>query len=133
MIARLSLVGVLCLLGCGGSGGDTPDLGKVSGVVTVNGQPLANAIVTFTPQGEGRPSVGETNESGEYSLLYTASESGAMIGQHTVSVALIQADDEESYGEQENEEAATGLPPAATDGSIVKEVKSGSNDLNIEL
>ncbi|MCR9231751.1 MAG: hypothetical protein NXI29_12120 [bacterium] len=47
----------LCLtVGCGDSAGsDQPDLGTVSGVVTMDGKPLPAVTVTFTPT-EGRPS-----------------------------------------------------------------------------
>jgi hypothetical protein len=41
----------LCLtVGCGDSAGsDQPDLGTVSGVVTMDGKPLPAVTVTFTP------------------------------------------------------------------------------------
>ena len=38
----------LCLSGCGGIGGNSPL--PVAGTVTLNGEPLANADIVFTPQ-----------------------------------------------------------------------------------
>ena len=131
VIARLSLLGVIGLCGCGGS--DHPEVGHVTGVVTVDGKPLNNAIVNFTPQTAGRASTGLTDEEGRYELLYTADVSGAVIGAHNVTLELIQEDDAESDAEEGSDGAATGLPPQATDGSIVKEVAAGNNTLDIEL
>lgn len=119
---------LVCLMGCSGS--DRPELGYVSGVVTVSGQPLANAIVTFTPE-NGRPSKGTTDESGRFELMYTQDALGAMIGQHTVGVALIQTDEEGDRAE--GEDASQKLPAAAADRSITKEVKAGSNEIEIAL
>ncbi len=56
-----------CLAGCGGDG---LQLVQVNGTVTLDGQPLVGAAVIFHPDG-GRPSVGETDSEGRYSLKYT--------------------------------------------------------------
>ena len=66
----------LCLaltsaIGCGGAPSDMPELGSVTGTVTLAGKPLADAIVEFRPA-EGRPSSGKTNETGAYTLQYTS-------------------------------------------------------------
>ena len=114
------------LAGCGGVA-DQPDLASVSGKVTVGGQPLANAVVTFTPVAEGRPSSGATDDQGEFELQYTANANGAMIGEHTVTIALVQPDDDDTPVDPKK------LPPSAADGSLKKEVKAGSNDIAIEL
>ena len=42
----------LFFIGCGGgAASDAPDLGQVSGVVTMDGKPLEGAMVTFEPTG----------------------------------------------------------------------------------
>jgi hypothetical protein len=130
LISRISLVAVVCLSGCGGGNADDPDLGEVTGVVSVAGKPLANAVVTFTPA-DGRPSFGETDENGNYELLFKADNPGAVVGQHTVRVELITADGEDTADGRNG--AETGLPPAASDGSVTHEVKAGSNEIDIEL
>ena len=122
---------VLALLLCGCGRSDLPDLGYVTGKVTVGGTPQPNAVVKFTPVGEGRPSSGETDESGNYELQYLVDTKGAIVGEHVVTVALIQSEEEDNLPEG-SEEART-LPPSATDGSIKKEVKAGSQEINIDL
>ena len=110
-----------------------PELGSVSGTVTLGGKPLADAIVEFRPK-EGRPSSGKTNETGAYTLQYTSDYSGAKIGEHSVVVSLPGA--EQDYGsddQSEDDDEASGLPANATDGSLKTTVKSGSNEYNIAL
>ena len=69
------------IAGCG------PDyeLGRVSGVVTLDGSPLPQATVTFS-RGEGRMAVGVTDEEGRYLLQYTHRQEGAEPGTHTVRI-----------------------------------------------
>jgi len=127
-LVSLGVCLALLVLGCGGSS-DGPKLARVSGTVTVGGQPLADAIVTFTPE-NARPSKATTDSAGRFDLLYTSDKKGAVIGQHTVRVRRIQPDDTDTDGD---EVASQDLPPAATDGSVKKEVKAGSNNISIEL
>jgi hypothetical protein len=81
----------LALSGCGRWG-----TARVSGKVTLNGKALANARVTFQPIGErgkeaGPASVGETNESGEYTLtMVRKGGPGAMLGMHRVTITALQ-------------------------------------------
>ena len=127
---------VVAAAGCGGSG--LPELGTVSGKVTHNGAAVAQAIVTFTPVGEGRPSVGETDEAGVYSLNYLPDVEGALVGQHKVTVER-QVTAEMDDLPDDPSELAPGqtMPPpwpaAALDGSIIKEVKSGENPIDIVI
>jgi hypothetical protein len=126
----------LVSLGCGRS--DLPDLGTVSGVVTLDGQPLPNAVVNFTPTGEGRPSTAETDEEGRYSLIYLQGVDGAIVGEHVVSVELIMSDEMDDLPDDpsemtEEQKAMPRLPESAADSSIRKEVKSGDNEINIAL
>lgn len=70
--------------GCGGK-----SLAKtfpVTGVVTFQGKPLTNAIVSFMPAG-GRPASGVTNERGEFTLSTFAPSDGALPGKHKVIVS----------------------------------------------
>lgn len=79
----IGLLALVQLLGCGGV--DHPEVGKVRGVITLDGEPLANTSVVFQPS-NGRPSLGTTDEKGQYSLLYLDGVEGAMLGQHKVMI-----------------------------------------------
>jgi hypothetical protein len=80
----------LCLAvsaGCGGSAADDlPELGLVTGVVTLDGQPLSEAMITFEPTTGGSFSSGTTDETGTYELLFNADHNGAVIGTHKVTI-----------------------------------------------
>jgi hypothetical protein len=88
MMRTSQIFGVLglafLLSSCGSAKG--PQLGTVTGVVSMDGKPLANARVVFTPIDEGRGSVGVTNESGRYSLEFAYNQKGAAVGEHTVQI-----------------------------------------------
>ncbi|QDT97256.1 transthyretin-like family protein [Gimesia aquarii] len=71
---------------------DHPPLEIVSGIVTLDGQPLPRAEVTFVPQDtwkeDKKPaqSVGITDEQGKFSLNYLKDLKGAAVGNHIVRI-----------------------------------------------
>ena len=87
--------GLVCASGCGGR---SYKYVPVSGTVTLNGHPLANATVTFlpvAPEGTteaGDSSVGKTNEKGEFTLETVKGVNGALVGRHNVSVSQLNPD-----------------------------------------
>lgn len=91
-LIALGLFGAALLLGCGGSG---PKLAKVSGMVTLDGVPYANALVNFQPMATGdnpNPgvgSVGRTDASGRYRLMTINKEDGAVVGLHRVRITTV--------------------------------------------
>lgn len=87
----LTALALLLLAGCGG--GAVP----VSGVVTLDGQALAGASVSFEPSGNGQRSdgrggsYGKTDASGRYNLrLVTSDGAGALPGTHVVRISLYE-------------------------------------------
>src|SRR5215208_5958277 len=75
--------------GCGGG----KKIVKVSGVVTLNGQPYKNAVVSFQPMAVkdaedvgGRGSSAVTDANGRYELIYDGEKPGALIGKHKVRI-----------------------------------------------
>ncbi|MBA4031887.1 MAG: hypothetical protein C0478_13495 [Planctomyces sp.] len=80
MSAKYAFVAIcsLCLVGCSGVS-DAPDLGLVTGTVTMEGEPLSGVQVTFQPV-QGRPAFGVTNASGKYELTYIRDTRGCKIG-----------------------------------------------------
>ncbi|MBS0265695.1 MAG: carboxypeptidase regulatory-like domain-containing protein [Planctomycetes bacterium] len=81
------------LLGLGGCGPDWdgPPLAHVSGIVTLDGAPLPNAIIIFEPIGEGHPATGFTDENGEYDLEYNEGIPGAVVGPALVRISTWRA------------------------------------------
>lgn len=65
---------------------DGPAVAPVTGTVTQNGEPLAQAEIEFQPD-QGAPSYGETDEMGRYTLMYQTDREGALLGHHWVSVS----------------------------------------------
>jgi hypothetical protein len=123
---RFGFVMLVCLAGCGRP--EHPDVGRVSGVVTLDGQPLAEATVMFQPT-QGRASIATTDSAGKYSLTYLDGVPGALLGAHNVIIRT------EIPGED-------GQPPIAKEKlpkkyhertELTAEVKRGSNTFDFAL
>ena len=92
-MVRVFAIGLLALVfgGCSGSERIVP----VSGVVTLDGEPLADAVVGFEPiatEGEieaGMGSYARTDAKGRFSLRSLTKEEGALVGMHRVSVSTV--------------------------------------------
>lgn len=103
------------------------DMGQVSGTVTLNGQPLPDADVTFTPVEGGRPSFGTTDSNGKYDLLHTKSQKGAIVGTHTVTITTYEESDDQVTREEK-------VPTKYNLETELKEtVKAGSQTIDFEL
>lgn len=93
-LSRVALTFALAaaLVAAAGCGGDGPKYVPVSGVVKVDGQPYANAVVSFQPVGgkenatPGRGSSALTDANGRYSLLVDDGTTGAAVGRHKVRI-----------------------------------------------
>ena len=106
-IGRLAValsVMLLSLVGCSGNG-DQPDLGQVTGTVTLDGKPLSGVAVVFQPD-EGRPARGMTDADGKYELTYIRTTRGTKVGHNRVEIAPSEEGDDET----ENIEDPDSLP-----------------------
>jgi hypothetical protein len=87
---------IVFIAGCGG--GQSYSTARVSGRVTLDGQPLANAAVVFQPvagkdRNPGPGSGGTTDADGRYTLSVVGTGSrGAVIGKHQVRITLAPED-----------------------------------------
>jgi hypothetical protein len=80
---RILLLLMLTLLaGCD----DRPTRVPVSGIVTIDGQPLGRGNIKFVPA-SGRPSAGAIGEDGRFTLTCYDGNDGALLGTHRVQVA----------------------------------------------
>lgn len=85
------LLGILPLCsGCGGGASDQPEIGHVTGVVTLGGEPLADARVVFSPVEGGQSSEATTDEQGRFELVYRGDLKGAKVGEHKVFISTFE-------------------------------------------
>lgn len=113
-------------IGCGGGAGDQPDLGQVTGTISLDGEPLTGVIVMFSPE-EGRQSVAVTDAEGKYELQYTGESKGAKIGKH--DVGFMTSDDG-------NIKASAPIPAKYAGGNetgLTADVKAGENTYDFNL
>jgi len=86
-VAALGCLALASVVGCGDGAMKTE---PVTGLVTLDGKPLAEATVSFTPaiKGEGHPGFANTNAEGRYKLqtLRGRVDAGTTPGEYVVTV-----------------------------------------------
>lgn len=82
----MSMLATGFLCGCSDRSYETPSVAWVSGQILMDGEPLANAQVSFYASGTPRPATGSTNESGDFILNSFGNYDGAVLGEHVVVV-----------------------------------------------
>lgn len=114
----------LCSAGCGSAEG----LGQVTGVVKLDGKPLAEASVEFTPKnGKGMTSYGRTDSNGNYYMMASRTAKGAAVGSNKVKISTYEViDNSHSIPEK--------VPTKYNSASELEaDVKSGSNTFDFDL
>ena len=122
------LLGFVGLIGCGGDS----NLSSVTGTVTLDGQPVSDATVNFSPKAAGSPSNGRTDSAGNYELSFSKSKKGAEIGKHSVRITTFRKANPDA------ETPITAVPekiPAKYNSKteLEADVKSGDNTLDFQL
>lgn len=120
MLVVCFALATLAVIGCGS--GDAESLGRVSGMVTLDGSPKPGIIVNFAPIDGGRPSGGQTDETGKFELIYSPRSAGAIVGKHTVQISA----DGELAKQLSNSDSPLILKKELT-------VESGNNSFELEL
>ncbi len=110
--------------------GSRDDLGRVSGSVTLDGEPLEEAFVQFEPTAPGgSTSYGRTDGNGNYSLMFSRSAEGASLGENRVRITtfdLVDGGDRASLPEK--------VPARYNrDSELVVTVEPGSNTFDFPL
>lgn len=114
-----------------------PQPAKVTGMVTLDGKPLAGATIVFTPQ-KGRSASGVTDGQGRYSLSTSAQDDGAPPGVYRVTITA-DSQDPAKPNEAQSKRGAAGKPaiparysnPATT--GLTTEIRPGANVFDFEL
>lgn len=119
-----SLFMLCAVAGCGGN----PNLGQVTGTVTLDGKPLPSATLMFTPDSGGATSYGKTDSTGQYRMQFSDTENGAWIGNNKVVIRTGDVLPDNSGSTPE-------LVPAAynRNSKLTAAVKSGSNTIDFQL
>jgi hypothetical protein len=80
---------LVAMVGCSSGG---PQFVPVSGVITLDGKPYGNAVISFQPIGTGgnpypgRGSSAFTDENGRFVLMCDGKINGAVVGKHHVRI-----------------------------------------------
>lgn len=123
-----------CILGLASGcsrGRQYPPTHSVSGVVTVEGQPVADAIVSFLPDDGQNPANGSTDASGRYELTSFTRGDGAMEGSFRVTIVKYEKEvegkpavsAEKPIAESDSEE--TGNEDYVPAGMVVSQYDTG--------
>ena len=132
MVWILAFSSVFFASGCGQSG---PQLGAVTGTVTLDGKSVPGALVTFiSKEADGSSSYGKTDSNGKYKLEFSTERFGAMLGNHDVVITTkrMSADEAPDTGTAEKTEFVA-IPKHYARGALTAEVKSGSNVCDFAL
>jgi hypothetical protein len=129
-IGLLIAVGYFAWYMRGWQRGDLPQLAPVTGVVKLDGAPLAKAEIQFIPQqiDPNKPNLrisssgAITNDNGEFSLIYTSFAEGAVLGKHRVQILCYSKEGQQVVPVRYN-----------TRSELIKEVVAGSNKFEFDL
>lgn len=134
---------VIAVIGCGGGGSkeDLVDVVPVSGKVTLNGEPLKRASVTFMPEGVGKgsPCYGVTGDDGTYTLKTLDGRDGCPTGPSKVVISKYAKADGSPLGDDPGDAAAEGvehLPPQYSSGDhtqLTADVPEGGDTFDFDL
>jgi len=124
----------LTVCGCNSGPEDMPEIGSVTGTVTLDGQPLEAADIFFAPE-DGRTSTGTTDATGKYELTYNPTTKGAKIGKNMVRITTFKEFEGDLDAEDSKEPARKELVPAEYNKktTLTADVKAGENTFNFDL
>lgn len=129
--ARFSAVvalalGSLLAHGCSAKPTGMPDVAPVTGIVTLNGEPLAGVSVVFESE-SGHTSFGTTDSTGSYQLVAPGSQQGGVVGLNKVRITS-QLDAPPGPGWKDP------IPARYNSASeLSAQVNPGKNSFNFEL
>lgn len=129
---------LMLLITCGCSTVPATDYGKlglvdVSGTITLDGQPLADAVVTFEDPASGQFSFGRTDSSGAYEMQLDSEMWGVVPGEKLVRISttrkILGLNSDEEGGSEEGEEG----PAAPRAEEAVPEKYNTKSELRVTV
>ena len=125
------ILSLLFLTGCGGSG---PEIGHVTGTVTLDGRPVEGAMLFFEPTTGGRSSTALTDASGKYELKYIGDRMGALIGDHQVRITKSRKTTYEDNGKIREKGVPEQFPKSANESTtLTAKVVAGENTFDFPI
>lgn len=116
----------IAVSGCANDGYKELGLVEVTGVVTLDGQPLPGAQVGFEGE-DKRVATGTTDASGKYSLMYDSNTPGVMPGAKVVRITTAAAEVEGGGAAEGETVAKETIPPRYNTSSELKAEVSANN------
>ena len=128
----LLLTCLTLVAGCGLGG---PQLGNVTGTVTLDGKAVPGALVTFvSKEADGTSSFGKTNAQGKFQLEFSTERKGAMLGAYIVEITTKKMSKSDMPDDGSGKEAEfVAIPKHYKRGTLTAEVKSGNNVCDFPL
>lgn len=125
IVSLLLVASSAWLTGCSNN---NPPLGKVSGKVTLDNEPLAGVIINFKPE-DGRAATGTTDSQGNYTLEFSYGVMGAKVGPNTVMLEWPLSEGEPGLGPRKR------IPNkyVGLNSELKVEVKKGRNTFDFDL
>lgn len=124
-LRNVLMLGALCALGCGDGG-----RAYVSGVVTLDGQPVPRGTVQFIPAGDTETATAKIGADGRYSLR-SDDRDGLPPGKYRVRF------DARELPKDERDSLPNSLLPARyaseTESGLEFDVQSGRQEINLNL
>ncbi len=134
-MTRFMLISVgLFVAGCGWGGSP---MGRVSGVVTLDGKPIEGAAVGFVAVGDGPVASGTTDAEGRYTLT-CMNQSGTLVGEYRVVVCKtiehgIRADGTVAPGGARTEWLTPRKYASHETSGLSATIRRGNNEIPLEL
>lgn len=121
---------LLACAGCGGGGG--PSVVPVSGRVTLDGEPVADAFVRFVPEAVDMPGLdsgAQTDADGRYTLNAADGRDGAIVGTHRIRITTLSVPTGDSGSAvSESDEA---VPPDRPE--LIPVIYNANSQLNFDV
>ena len=141
-LRRSAIISLCCVVNCilvatlGCSGRPKNVARKVSGTVTLGGQPLTDAAVAFT-SADGNTSYGGTDLQGKYNLIWANIRGrqieGAQIGDNTVTISTFKAGSPEAKPPVPDTPEKVPHKYRSEGGFLKATVKAGVNTIDFAL